>query len=69
MALFGWCTTGHHPNCIVSFSDNVCSCGCHTGELKIVDGPKEEIDVTEEERSSGEHTPEQGVEDTDGDAD
>jgi hypothetical protein len=68
MAFFGWCITNHHSDCIVSFSDNTCSCGCHTGELEIVDGPKEELNVTEEE-DSGEHTPEQGVDSSDGNAD
>jgi hypothetical protein len=64
---FGWCITGHDSDCIVEFADgsNRCGCSCHDS----VDGPKEKLDVTEEEGSSREHTPEQGVDSSDGNAD
>jgi hypothetical protein len=28
-ALFGWCMTGHHKNCIVEFPEHRCACACH----------------------------------------
>ncbi len=65
MAHFGWCITNHHSDCIVSFDSYTCTCTCHDG----VDVPKEESSVEEEAERSGEQTPEQGVGDSDGDAD
>lgn len=64
---FGWCITGHDSDCIVEFADgsNKCGCDCHGS----VDVPKEESSVKEEAERSGEHTPEQGVDSSDGDAD
>jgi hypothetical protein len=26
---FGWCSTGHHNGCVVSFPGHRCSCDCH----------------------------------------
>lgn len=26
---FGWCMTGHHDGCVVSFTGHRCSCECH----------------------------------------
>ena len=64
---FGWCITGHDSDCIVEFADgsNRCACNCHDG----VDVPKEVPNVEEEAERSGEHTPEQGVDNSDGNAD
>lgn len=30
---FGWCMTGHHDGCVVSFPGHICSCKCH-GEVQ-----------------------------------
>ena len=43
---FGWCTTGHHDQCRVSFvdwakNDNVCSCECHVEDKDVSDGTVE----------------------------
>ena len=29
LVMFGWCSTGHHEGCVVSFTGHRCSCGCH----------------------------------------
>jgi hypothetical protein len=26
---FGWCMTGHHGGCVVTFTGHRCSCECH----------------------------------------
>jgi len=26
---FGWCMTGYHDGCVVSFPGHKCSCDCH----------------------------------------
>lgn len=31
----GWCQTGEHETCPVTFEDLVCSCGCHKTEARI----------------------------------
>lgn len=33
--LFGWCMTGHHKKCIVTFPGHECSCKCHVEENDV----------------------------------
>jgi len=32
LVMFGWCSTGHHDGCSVSFTGHRCSCDCHEKE-------------------------------------
>jgi hypothetical protein len=32
LVMFGWCSTGHHDGCSVSFTGHKCSCDCHERE-------------------------------------
>lgn len=32
LVMFGWCSTGHHDGCSVSFPGHKCSCECHEKE-------------------------------------
>lgn len=39
MSKFGWCSTGHHDTCRIKYinwnnNERVCSCECHTQDLK-----------------------------------
>lgn len=33
---FGWCMTGHHDGCVVSFTGHRCSCECHREVSNVV---------------------------------
>lgn len=32
VVMFGWCSTGHHDGCVVSFPGHKCKCDCHGKE-------------------------------------
>ena len=42
MTVFGWCSTGHHVDCIVEFTGNKCICDCHLAHSAQVDEPTPE---------------------------